>query len=110
MDRTGRLWCDVARDPAGKGELLEEALHALFGLLDVGIKLSVRTFEIRVRDETRATVAGPGDINGVQIEFFDRPVHMHIDEIQAGGRPPVAQQTRLDMFDLQRLVEKRIRK
>ena len=105
VDRAGRLRRHVARNPAGKGELLEQALHALFGLLNIGIKLAVRALEIRVRDKSRAAMAGPGDINGVQIKFLDRPVHVHVDEIQAGRRAPVAQQARLDVLDLQRLAQ-----
>ena len=100
VDRAGRLRRHVARNPARKGELLEEALHALFGLLDVGIEFAVRSFKIRVRDKARTAMAGPGDINGVQIKLFNHPVHMHVNEIQTGRRAPVAQQARLDVIDL----------
>src|SRR5579863_7688238 len=69
MDRAGRLRSHVARNPAREGKLLEETLHAFLGLLDVGIELAVRAFEIRVRDKTRTAMAGPGDIDGVQIKL-----------------------------------------
>jgi len=39
------------------------------------------------------------DIDHVQVMFFDQPVEVNIDEVQAGGGAPVPEQTRLDMLE-----------
>ena len=39
---------------------------------------------------------------------LDEPVEMHVDEVEAGRRAPMAEQARLDVFERQRLVEQRI--
>jgi hypothetical protein len=41
--------------------------------------------------------------------LLDQPVEMQIDEIQTRSRAPVAQQPRLDVFELQRLAQQGIR-
>jgi hypothetical protein len=38
----------------------------------------------------------------------DQPVQVRVDEVQAGRRAPVAQQSRLDVLDLQGLAQQRI--
>ncbi len=108
VNRTGRLRRDMAGNPSGKRELLEEALHPFFGLRNVGIDFAVGALEIGVRDHPRPAVARPGNIDGVQIKLFDGAIHVHINEVQAGRSAPVAQQARLDVLDPQRLVEHRI--
>ena len=57
---------------------------------------------------SRAAVPGPGDVDRVQIELFDQAVHVDIDEVQPGRRAPVAQQSRLDVLELERLAQQRI--
>jgi hypothetical protein len=46
VDAAGGLGCGVAADPAGKGELLEEALEPCGVLSLVGIHLGVRALEV----------------------------------------------------------------
>ena len=108
VDRARRLGRDMARNPAGKRELGEEALHALHVLRDARIDFAVRAFEIGVGDQPRAPVAGTGDIDHVEIELLDQPIEVDVDEIEARRRAPVSKEARLDVLLLERLAQKRI--
>ena len=108
VDRAGRLRRDVARNAAGKRELLEQPLHSRFVLGDVGVDLAVDAFEIDVGDNRRAAVAGAGDEQDLEVERFDQPVEVRVDEIEAGRRAPVPEQPRLDVLLDQRLAQQRI--
>ncbi len=108
VDGAGRFGRRVARDSAGKGELLEEPPHALGILRDVGIDLAVRPFQVSVGDHARAAVSRSADVDHVEVVLPDEPVAVDVDEIQAGGGAPVAQQAGLDVFELQRLGEQGI--
>ena len=48
--------------------------------------------------ERWAAVAGTGDVDHVQIVFFDDPVQMDVDEVLPGRRPPVAEEHVLDVL------------
>ena len=72
MNGAGRLRRDVAGNSSGKGKLFEEPLHAFFRLLNVGIKLAVRAFKICVRDQARPAMPRPGNVNDIQVEFFNQ--------------------------------------
>ncbi len=50
-----------------------------------------------------------GNINSVQIVFFDQTIEMRVDKIKAGRCTEVSEQARLDVLDLQRLAKQRIR-
>ena len=104
----GVLGRHVARNPAGKGELGEEPLHALRVLRDSRIDLAIGPFEIGVGDQSRPAVTGAGDVDHVEIELLDHPIEMNVDEVEAGRRAPVAEKTRLDVFFLERLAQQRI--
>jgi hypothetical protein len=54
-------------------------------------------------------VAGASQVDDIQIVVLDQAIEMGVDEVQAGRGPKVSQQSRLDVLDLQRLAEKRIR-
>src|SRR5262249_32066166 len=86
VDRAGRLRSNVARDTARKRELPEERAETLLVPGNVRVDLAVRSLEIRVRNETRAAVPGPGDVDRAQIALADRPVEMDVDEVQTGRR------------------------
>ena len=58
MNRAGRLGRDMAGNAAGERELLEQSLHALLVLRDVRINLAVCSFEVGVRDQSRAPCPG----------------------------------------------------
>src|ERR1035437_9197059 len=53
-------------------------------------------------------MAGPDDIDHVQIALFDQTVEMDIDEVVPGGSAPMPKQTRFDVFELERGFEQRI--
>ena len=108
MNRAGCLRRDVARNAAGKGELFEQPLHPVFILRDVGIDFAVGAFQVGVRHQSRPAVARPGDVDDVQVVFLDDPVQMDVDEVQPRRRAPVAEQARLDVRQLERLLQQRI--
>ncbi len=92
VDRARCLGSDVTGDAAREGELLEELLHPRHVLGDVRVDLAVRSLEVHVADERRPAVAGPGDVDHVQIIFLDDPIQVDVDEVLARRGPPVAQQ------------------
>ena len=104
VDGPGCRWRDMARDAARKRELLEKPFHSGFVLADVGIDLAVAPLEVGVGDQRRATVAGTGDVDHVQIIPSDRPVQMDVDEILAGRRSPMPDHQRFDMGKGERLA------
>ena len=58
--------------------------------------------------DARAAVARTDDVDHVQIVIFDQPVQMDVKEIQPGCCSPMAQQTGLDMFQLEGCFQQRI--
>ena len=108
VDRARRGRCNVARDATGKRELLEELLHAGEVLRHIGIDPAPGAFEVHVAHECRTTMPGAGDIQHVQIKFVDDPVQVHVDEVLAGHRAPVAHHQRLDVRHRQRLAQHRV--
>src|SRR5579862_2536681 len=98
----------MAGNPTRKRKLFEQLLHALFVLLDIGIKLGVSTFEISIGHYARPAVSGSRDVDHVQIVFFDEPIEVRVDEIESGRSAKVSQQSRLDVLDLKRLAQKRV--
>ncbi len=105
VDRSRRRRRHMAADPAGKGELGEQPFQPGLVLADVRIDLAVGPFQIGIGDQRRATVAGAGDVEHVQVMRFDDPVQMHIDKILARCRAPVTEHHRLDVRERQRLFE-----
>ena len=101
MDRAGRLRRDVARNSVGPGKLAKQPLQSVAAAFDRRIVLGVRTFQVAVRHDARTAVARTDDVDHVQIVVFDQPVQMDVEEIQSCRRSPMAQQPRLDMFELE---------
>ena len=108
VDRARRLRRDVARDPAGEGELAEELAQALLVHAHARVDLAVRALEVGVRDEPRPAVARPGHVEHLEVARPDRPVQVRVDEVQPRGRPEVAEQPRLDVLGSERLAEQRV--
>ena len=108
VDRAGRLRRHVAGDAAGEAELREQPLHPLLVLADVGVDLAVGALEVDIRDQPRPTMPRAGDVDHAQVAFLDDPVEMDIDEIEARGGPPVAEQPRLDVLALERVLQERV--
>src|SRR5437879_13654102 len=104
VDRTGRFRRHVARDAAGKGELGEEALHALFIRRYVWVDFAVSAFKVGVCDEAGSAMAGPGDVDHVEVVLLDYPVQVNVDEVQARCRSPMAEEPRLDVFPCKGLL------
>ncbi len=108
MDRARRRRRDMAGDAARERELLEQPLHPGLVLADVRVDLAVAALEIGVADQRRPTVAGSGNIEHVQVIFLDDAVQMHIDEVLARRRAPVADHQGLDVSERQRLAQQRV--
>ena len=53
-------------------------------------------------------MAGPDDVHHVQVALLDDAIQVDIDEVQAWGRAPMAEQPWLDVFFLQRLFQERV--
>src|SRR5271166_2314259 len=98
----------MAGNSARKRELLKQLLKPGFVLSDVRINFTPSAFKINIAHERRATVAGTGDVEHVQVIFLDNPVQMHIDEILARRRAPVSDHQWLYVRQFQRLLEQRI--
>ena len=97
VNRTRCLGRDVARDPARERKLLEQPLHPVLVLSDIGIDFAVGAFEVGVRHQPGAAVTRPGDVDDVEIVILDDPVQVHIDEVEPRRRAPMAEQARFDM-------------
>ena len=108
VNRTRRRRRDMAGNPAGKRELLEQLFQPGFVLADVRINLTLGAFEVNVAHDRRAAVTGTGDVEHVQVILLDDPVQMHIDEVLARRRAPVSDHQRLHMRQFQRLAQQRI--
>src|SRR6266511_4273671 len=108
VDRARGLRCDVARNPARKRELPEELAQSRRVAPDVRIDLAVGPFQIGIRDQPWAAVSWPGDVEHVERALPDRAVQVDVDQIQPRRRAEVAQQARLDLLCLERLVPQRV--
>ena len=53
-------------------------------------------------------MAGAGDVERIEVARPDRPVQVHVDEVQPGRRPEVPEQPRLDVLGLERLSQQRV--
>src|SRR5271156_725636 len=108
MDRPGSFRRYVTGNSVRPGELPKEPSQAIPIAFDRRITFGVRPFEIAVRHQPRTTVTGADDINHIQIVLFDQSVQVDINEVETGGGTPVAQQTRLDVLELERGFEQGI--
>jgi len=89
VDAARRLRRNVAGDAAWEAELLEQPLHPIGILADVGINLAVCAFEVCMGNQRRPAVAGTDDVDHVQVIALDNPIEMDAEHVQAGGRSPV---------------------
>ena len=62
------------------------------------IDLAVRAIEPRVCIARGSSVARPNDANHVGIPLGDQTIQVRENEIQSGGRSPMAKESLLDMF------------
>ena len=108
VDRPGGRRRDVAGNPAGERELLEQLLEPGFVLGDVRIDLAPGAFEVDVADDRRAAMTGAGDVKHVQVILFDDPVQVNVNEVLTWRRAPMPDHQRLHVRQLQRLLQQRI--
>src|SRR5512135_1018943 len=92
VDRARALRRCVAGNSSRKRKLNKELSKPGFILADVGIDLAVSALEVSVAHDGRAAVPGAGDVNHVEVVFFDDPVQVNVNEVLPGGRAPVSQQ------------------
>src|SRR5277367_2489009 len=108
MDRAGSLRSDVAGYSVRPGKLAEETLDAVLALLDGWIDFGVGAFKIGICNNARTAMAGPDDVDHVDVVRVDDAIQVHINEVQTGRRSPVAEQARLDVIHRQRPLKQRI--
>jgi len=108
VEAARRLGRSMATDAAGEGELLEEPPHSRGVLALVRIDLRVRPLQVRLRQNSRRAMPGARDEDRIQIVFVDQPIEVRIGERLAGVRPPMTEQPRLGVRELQRFSEQRI--
>src|SRR6185437_3881260 len=75
---------------------------------DIGIDLAIGALKIRIRHHARSAMAGPADVNDVEVARPDGAIEMGIDKIQSRRGPPMSEQPRLDVFEPQRLAQESI--
>ncbi len=105
VDGAWRLRRHVAGNAIGPAELPEEPLDAIAVLTNVRIDFGVGAFEICVRDNPRTAVSRADHEDHVQAAFFDEPVPVHIEKIEAGRRAPVTKQTWLYVVERERTFQ-----
>src|SRR5208283_32754 len=71
VDGAGSLRRGVAGNPSRKRKLKKELSQPGLILADVGIDLAVSALQISVADDSRPAVPGTGDVNHVEVVFFD---------------------------------------
>ena len=98
VNRAGRFRRDMAGNAVGPGELAKQPLQSVPAALDRRIALGVGAFEIAVRHDARAAVAGTNDVDHVQIVLLDQPVEVDIEEVQSRRRAPMTEQAGLDVL------------
>ena len=108
VDGAGRLRRDMAGDAAGEGELPEQRPQPVLVLADRGVHLAVGAFQVGVGDQPRAAVARAGHVQRAEVTFADDPVHVRVQQVQPGRRPPVPEQPRLDVLGQQGLAQQRV--
>ena len=95
VDGAGGLGGAVAADAAGEGELLEEFEEAGFVLRLVGVDLGVGAFEVGVGESGGCSVAGAGDVDGVEVVLFDEAIQWTQMRDWPGSEPQWPRRRRL---------------
>ncbi len=98
----------VRGDAAGEGELPEQPGHPRGVLGDGRVELAVGALQVGVRHHPRPAVAGPADVDDVQVLVPDHPVEVRVDQVEAGRGAPVPEQPRLDVLGAQGFGQQRV--
>ena len=105
IDGAGGLGGGGTGDAAGERELLEELLHSLRILADVGIDLTVRAVQVVLSDNSIAAMTGSGDIDHIEIILDNGSIEMGIDKVLPRTGAPVAHNGVLQVLGTQGLPE-----
>ena len=108
VNRPRRRRGDMAGNPAGERELLEQLFQPGFVLGDVRINVAPGAFEVNIAHNRRAAVTGTGDVEHVQVILLDDPVQVYVDEVLARRGAPMPDHQGLDVRQFQRLLQQRI--
>jgi len=106
-----RAWggrAHMARHAAWGRELAKELAHPGETERHARVDLRVRPFEVDVREHRRPAMAWPCEEDDVRAVPANDAVQVRVDEVQPGRRPPVAEQTRLDVVAREWLVQERV--
>ena len=99
---SGVAWLPI---PPGKENCLKKRCIPASVFTLVGVNLGIRSLKIGLGQDSRRAMAGPGDVNCIQVVLVDQPVEVNIRKGLAGVRAPVAQQSGLGVLQLQRFSE-----
>jgi hypothetical protein len=72
---------------------------------DLRVNLAVAALEVGAGDDRRPAVAWSADEDGVQVASADDPIKVRVDQIEARGGAPVAEQPGLHVLDPERLAQ-----
>ena len=73
VDGSRRFRSCVTGDAAREGELPKQTSQTIGIPTDIGIDLAVGAFQIGIGDDAGAAMAGPADIDDVEIQGSDQP-------------------------------------
>jgi hypothetical protein len=85
-----------------------QTAKAGFILADVGINFAVSAFKICIADDGGPAMPGAGNVNHVEVVFFNDPVQVRINEILPGRRAPMSEQHVLHIRECQRSLQQRV--
>ena len=98
VNRSRSLRRAVAADAPGKGEIAEELQQASAVFCLVWVDFGIGALQVHGCQYARCAVAGPCQVNGVEVIFADKPVQVHVQETQTRAATPVAEQPLLDVL------------
>lgn len=108
VDRARDFGRHMAGHAAWEGELFEETGHTAGVSTDPRVNLTVGAFKPRVGHDAGTAMSGPDNIYQVDVLGGDNPIEVGVDEVEAGGRTPVAQEPGFDVLGAEFLLEQRV--
>jgi len=108
VDGAWGFWGAVTPNMTWEGKLFEEFLHPFFIFTFVGIDLGVGSLQIYGTENPWSAMTWPGQVNHIEVVFFDEAVEVNIGKAEGGRRSPMPQETRFDLFRSQRIFEERV--
>ena len=89
-------------------KLAEQAPHARRVLADVGVYLTVGAIQIVLGNDGISAMTWTGEINHIQIIFYNGTIQMGINKVLPGTGAPMAHNGTFDVLLFQRLPKKRV--